>query len=724
MAADESRDREIEELRRRLKDAEPRAESLKEGQERARRELSELESLYRDAPVGLCVIGADYRYVRVNERLAEINGVPAEAHIGRTIREIVPDLAEQGEALVRRVIDGDEPVHDVEVTGATPAQPGRTRTWVEQLAPVRDGQGQVIAVSVVAEEVTERKQVEEERARLLEKTERLLQNAEAASRAKDEFLAMLGHELRNPLAAIASAVQLLDRIGKQEDSAASARGVIARQTAHLTRLVNDLLDVARVASGKIVLDRRPVDLAALVKRAGATFAVAGSADRHLLTVDAHSAWIDADSYRIDQVIGNLVTNALRYTPAGGRIRLTVRPDGHEAVLRVADTGIGIAVDLLPRIFDRFVQGDSGLKRSHGGLGIGLTIVHRLVAMHGGTIIVESHGPGTGSVFTVRFPRITAPFVQPEPETGWPRMTPARRVLLVDDNQDIRDMMRYLLELEGHTVFEAADGPAALEAAAHGRPDVALIDISLPGFDGYELAQRLRATPHGRRLPLVALTGYGRPEDRARARAAGFALYLVKPVDPTALANAVAVVGVPASDDERLAAAAALMRLIASNGDLGKTCDAIAEAVVNLLRARAARVWLNDATSGTLTACGSFGVDPEITMELLEVTVLAHGSGMPGDVARSRAPLYIADASRDPRWVNRRFIRQIGIRGYAGLPLITGEHVEGVLSVMFSEAREFSEEEKVVLELLADQAGIAIQNARMLKNTTSGSEGQT
>lgn len=552
----------------------------------------------------------------------------------------------------------------------------------------------------------------------VERTERLLHESESAIRGKDEFLAVLGHELRNPLSAIASAVQLLDQVGQQEDVAGSARAVIARQTAHLTRLVNDLLDVVRVTSGNVVLDPRPVDLAALVKRVAATFGMAGSVDRHVLTVDAHSTWIHADSHRIEQIISNLFTNALRYTPVGGRIRLTVRPDGHEAVLQVADTGVGIAVDLLPRIFDRFVQGDRGVKHSHGGLGLGLTIVQRLVAMHGGTIIAESQGAGAGSVFTMRLPRIAAVLAQPEAAAGAPRKTLSRRVLVVDDSSDIRVMTRYLLELEGHTVFEAADGPAALDTAARVRPDVALIDISLPGFDGYELARRLRTTVHGRRLTLAALTGYSRPEDRTRARDAGFDLYLVKPVDPTALA--VATGGLPTGDDERLTAAAGLMKLIASHGDLGKTCDAIAEAVVNLLRARAARVWLNDATSATLTACGSFGVDPEITVELLETTVLAYGSGMPGDVARARACLYIADASLDPRWVNRRFIREIGIRGYAGLPLIAGEYVEGVLSVMFNEAREFNEEEKLILELFADQAAIALQHARMLRNPTSGS----
>ena len=351
---------------------------------------------------------------------------------------------------------------------------------------------------------------------------------DAANRAKDEFLAMLGHELRNPIASIVTAIHVLDRLTGGDERAQRAREVIARQAGHLGRLVDDLLDVSRVTTGRIVLNRRPIDLGASVARSVSTLLAARGHERRDVAVTAEPVWVEGDETRLEQVITNLLGNALKYTPQHGPIQVEVRAEGDDAVLRVVDSGIGLPAALLPRVFDLFVQGERGIERASGGLGVGLTLVRRLVELHGGHVRAESDGPGRGSVFTVRLPRVSPP----APDAPAVRDTPvsARSVLVVEDNDDAREMLRYLLKLGGHEVHEAADGMAAVEAALDLRPDVAIVDVGLPGLDGYEVARRLRLAPGGDRFMLIALTGYGQPEDRARAAQAGFDAFLVKPVD--------------------------------------------------------------------------------------------------------------------------------------------------------------------------------------------------
>jgi two-component system, sensor histidine kinase len=362
-----------------------------------------------------------------------------------------------------------------------------------------------------------------------ERTEAALK---AESRAKDEFLAMLGHELRNPLGAIAAAAHLLDvtapNVG-DDDGSAQARRVIERQVRHLTRLVDDLLDVSRVTTGKIELSRRPLDAAAAVANCVAALRAAGRVDSHSLDVVATPVWVEADEVRLDQIINNLLVNALKYTPEGGRIEVSVRQIDGDAVISVRDTGIGIASDLLPHVFDLFVQGGRAIERKQGGLGIGLTLVHRLVQLHGGAAEASSAGAGQGSTFTVRLPAVSAPV-----ETALPAVPSdgrrARRVLLVEDNDDSRQVMALTLKDAGHEVYEASDGPTGLAVALRERPDVAIIDVGLPGLNGYEVAERIRAAPEAHGMILVALTGYGLPEDRKKATAAGFDRHLVKPID--------------------------------------------------------------------------------------------------------------------------------------------------------------------------------------------------
>jgi signal transduction histidine kinase/CHASE3 domain sensor protein len=350
-----------------------------------------------------------------------------------------------------------------------------------------------------------------------------------ADTQKNRFLAVLGHELRNPLAAIRSAVPLLNRPGSDsDDTAAQAHTVVERQTAHLGRLLDDLLDVGRITSGKIVLERRSLPLAPVVERCVSSLSTTTGP---LICVQIDDAvCIDADETRVEQIIMNLLTNAVKFTPAGGMISLRLGRDESRAVLEVSDTGAGIEPELLPRIFDFFIQGTHRPPGGNGGLGVGLALARHLVELHGGTIEARSAGPGEGTTVTVRFPclAVTSEIIRvPVPDAKLPLK---RSVVVVEDNADLRQMMRLLLKRAGHAVEEAHDGPTGVEVVRAIRPDVALVDLDLPGFDGCEVARRLRQDTLLDGVRLIAVSGYGSPEDRARAIAAGFDDHLVKPVD--------------------------------------------------------------------------------------------------------------------------------------------------------------------------------------------------
>jgi PAS domain S-box-containing protein len=359
-----------------------------------------------------------------------------------------------------------------------------------------------------------------------------LDRAERESRMKDEFLAMLAHELRNPLGAINSAVQVLELTHSGGESGTRARTVIARQVGHLSHLIDDLLDVERVVSGKIQLNRRPLDMAEAVRRAVGSVIGDAGLNRHV-DISTVPVWVDGDAVRLEQVLTNLVTNAVKYTPAGSQIRVELRGDGSNAELTVEDTGVGISPDLLPFIFDMFVQGDRTLDRARGGLGIGLTLVRRLVELHGGTVAASSDGEGHGSRFTVRLRQIPAAESSPGISSPLERAEP-KRVLLIEDSRDAREMFRMMLELAGHVVYDAADGVLGLELLEAEHPNVAIIDIGLPGLDGYQVARRIREHPNGRAMLLLAVTGYGFPSDCQHSAEAGFDHHLVKPVDPDEL----------------------------------------------------------------------------------------------------------------------------------------------------------------------------------------------
>lgn len=387
-------------------------------------------------------------------------------------------------------------------------------------------------------EVEERMKVEAELQRYIEAQARAEEELRDADRRKNEFLAMLGHELRNPLAAIDGAARV-QQFATSETDIARAREVIERQVTNLRRLVDDLLDVARVATGRIELSPEALDLAEAARRVMAALSQAGQIAEHEVRIVVEPAWIKGDPPRVEQVISNLVGNALRYTPAQRRIEVRVAPADGQAVLEVADEGIGIDAAELPRLFDLFFQGSSGGHRAASGLGIGLTLVRHIVELHGGTISVSSDGAQRGCTFTVRLPLI-APVAEPASAESAPAPGTCR-ILVVDDHDDGREMLCLLLESEGHEVHQASDGPSALDAVTHLRPDVALIDLGLPGFSGLEVARRARALPGGDRMHLVALTGFGQPEDRAKSHEAGFDVHLVKPVEIDDLRGVLALV---------------------------------------------------------------------------------------------------------------------------------------------------------------------------------------
>jgi CheY-like chemotaxis protein len=351
---------------------------------------------------------------------------------------------------------------------------------------------------------------------------------------KDEFLAMLAHELRNPLAPIRNGLQILRVAEGDRAVVAQTREMMDRQAQHLARLVDDLLDVSRITRGRVELRREPVDLVEIVARAAEAARPLIDARRLRLTVSQPkgAVWVTGDPTRLTQVIDNLLNNAAKYTEEGGQVGLALEQEGGRAVVRVRDTGAGIPAEMLPRVFDLFIQGDHTLDRSEGGLGIGLTLVRSLVEMHGGSVEAFSQGLGRGSEFIVRLPVRSGDDVPCSQEAGTETgpKGPRYRILVVDDNVDAANSLATLLRLSGHEVRTAHTGLKVLDVARELKPEVALLDLGLPGVDGFEVARRLRQESWGKDVLLIALTGYGQEEDRRRSREAGFDHHLTKPAD--------------------------------------------------------------------------------------------------------------------------------------------------------------------------------------------------
>jgi two-component system, sensor histidine kinase len=362
----------------------------------------------------------------------------------------------------------------------------------------------------------------------------------AADRRKDEFLATLAHELRNPLAPISNSLQILSLADDLSPPVEQVREIMKRQVNHMVRLVDDLLEVSRITTGKLVLKRAPCNLGEILGTAVEAVRPLIEAKQHRLLLQIKDAQLDADGARLSQVFSNILNNAAKYTDPGGEITLRSRRVGDSIEVTVADTGIGIEREKLHLVFDMFMQFDTSLERAYGGLGVGMALAKRLVEMHGGTIKATSAGPGRGSTFIVTLPARTSTTGSDAPHmaAAAPTRKERRRVLVVDDNRDFATSLAAVLELDGHTVRLAFDGQSAMTLAHEFRPDLAFLDLGLPGLNGFDLARRLRAEPATRDTHLIALTGWGQDKDRAQTREAGFDLHFVKPVDPSAIAEVI------------------------------------------------------------------------------------------------------------------------------------------------------------------------------------------
>jgi signal transduction histidine kinase/ActR/RegA family two-component response regulator len=416
--------------------------------------------------------------------------------------------------------------------------------------------GEPVAVKSTVREVSEvgdallaaareRRAVEAEREELLHREQVARTEAETANRAKDQFLAMLGHELRNPLAAISNAAGLLDMPGATAQNSVRARDIIRRQVSHLARLTDDLLDAARAILGKIELRTEPVDLAVVASHALGSLAAGGRSSRHRVEPRLSEAWVQGDPVRLEQLVMNLLVNAVKYTPDGGRITVRTGRRGADSFVIVGDDGIGMSPELAARAFDLFVQGRRDIDRSHGGLGIGLTLVRRIAELHGGSATLQSDGEDLGTEFTIRIPAVEKPAEAAKPAA---RGASAQcSILLIEDNDDARETMQALLELMGHRVETARDGVTGLEKALALAPDVAIVDLGLPGLDGFEVARRMRGSALVRGTYLVALTGYGSEEVRREALEAGFDAHLTKPASIEMLRELLEAARAPASE---------------------------------------------------------------------------------------------------------------------------------------------------------------------------------
>ncbi|HEU5325446.1 MAG TPA: ATP-binding protein [Candidatus Limnocylindria bacterium] len=503
------------ELRRSEQDA--RAE-LDVAHRSIRHRTAQFEQLLGMAPVGVYLVDAHFRIREVNP-VARPFFEGIRDLIGRDFRDVVRRLhsPERAEALIEIFRDVLETGESHAETEQPQQRPGTDRTayfeWRVDRIPLPDGgNGAVCYFRDVSEQILARRALED------------------ANRRKDEFLAMLGHELRNPMAPIRASAQLLRMSGTTPETRERAVDIIERQTRHLTRLVDDLLDVSRIMQGKVTLVPRRVELAAIVDQAAETVRPFIDARGHTLTIDVPRGGLqlEADETRMVQVVGNLLNNASKFTPERGSISVSARPDGDQVCLEVRDDGIGMPAELIPDVFELFVQGRPSLDRSHGGLGIGLTLVRQLVRLHGGEVTAESDGVDRGSVFTVRLAAVSAPVPLDGDGASARGGADRLRVLVVDDNVDMAETTAALLEMDGHEIDITFDGPSAVERVEAFQPSVVLCDIGLPGMDGYELATHLRARYPD--LRLIALTGYGHDDARRDGERAGFDHYLVKPVD--------------------------------------------------------------------------------------------------------------------------------------------------------------------------------------------------
>jgi PAS domain S-box-containing protein len=505
-------------------------------------ERARLEAILDSAHIGIGFLDAKLRFLQANEALAEINGVPVREHLGRRIEEVAPWTPERVLTTLQGVLDGQPGVGIEVVVDDLRFQPVG-RHLIKSFLPLHGPRGDVVGVGFTVNDVTRLKQGEAEQALLRAAAEAAQRAADAANQMKDEFLITLSHEMRSPLQAILGWGRLLrggQLDGKQSDQAFETIERIVRQQAEL---LDGLFDVSRIMAGKMEIERVPVDIAEIVRQAFDDKQFAASRQGVTLVCDAPtSASVVGDRERIHQILANLLTNAIKFTPSGGRVELRCTTEGRECVITVRDTGEGIPPEFIGHIFERFSQADRSRGRVHGGLGLGLAIVEHLVGLHGGSVTAKSPGLGGGTTMTVRLPLASA---LTEAVARAPRIAvaPARlsgmRVLLVEDDVNVRESTAAFLEMRAAKVTAAASAPAGLEAFVRETPDIVISDLRLPGEDGYWLLERIRALDAVRDVPVIAFSGNASADERAKSLAAGFAAHLIKPVDPEVLVRTLA-----------------------------------------------------------------------------------------------------------------------------------------------------------------------------------------
>jgi PAS domain S-box-containing protein len=449
-----------------------------------------------------------------NKAAERLFGYRAEEAVGRPITIVIPpDRLDEERRILANILRGERMTH-FETVRMT--RDGRRFHVSLTISPIRDGSGRIVGASKVARDISAQKKAE--------------QDLRDADRRKDEFLAMLAHELRNPLAPIRNSLTLLEIAGQADPTIERVRGILERQVGHMVRLVDDLMEVSRITRGTIELRRERLNLADAIRGALETSEplIRRAALDAALELPPQALYVDADPVRLTQIISNLLNNAAKYSDRSRRVVLTARGEGGEAVVSIRDFGIGIPADMLERVFDMFAQVQSPGRGGQGGLGIGLTLVRSLVQMHGGSIAATSEGAGKGSTFTFRLPLVEAPARRPERPIRRAARGLSLRVLVVDDNRDAADSMGLVLARAGAEVEVVHDGTTALDRVELFHPALVLLDIGMPGMDGYEVARRIRARPALQGIQLVALTGWGQAEDRLRSREAGFDHHLIKP----------------------------------------------------------------------------------------------------------------------------------------------------------------------------------------------------
>jgi PAS domain S-box-containing protein len=505
----------------------------KQAQMTSQEQLAQIEAIYATAPIGLCFLDREWRFVQMNEQLAEINGLPISEQLGRTVRDVLPELAELQEPIFQQVLETGIPVLDVEVQGKTPAQPDVERYWSVSYYPLKV-EDNILGINIMVQEITNRKRTERERSDLLAQAQAAREEAEAANRSKDEFVAVVAHELRSPLNSIAGWAKLLQTRKFDEKTMAKAVDTIWRNTQVQVQLVEDLLDISRMVRGTLQLTLGPVNFTTVVE--AAIDLVLPQAQAKAIQIDAQLPLfppLHGDFSRLQQIVVNLLTNAIKFTPPQGRVDVRLESADDRVQLRIRDTGKGIMPEFLPHLFDRYQQGQKNTG-SQDGLGLGLTIVKNLVELHHGTIAAESEGKDKGATFTVQLPLPKTLALQPEPPIADTATSlEGVRLLVVDDEPDMLNLITFVLEEAGAQVQSTISTKSALNCLNQFKPDLLISDIAMPGGTGYDLIQQVRTHPNGQ-IPAIALTAYASTTYEERSLQAGFQRHLTKPVEPDVL----------------------------------------------------------------------------------------------------------------------------------------------------------------------------------------------